>query len=198
MKFFTTLILAGLMLLSIGCGASKDYVAEQIIASEARTSSEMAALRDKTDGNAAEVARLLSLSDELSAKTDMAINKAKGFENYQILWQADINFDFDSYDINANAEQLLIEAGEKLEQVSGSIIEIAGHTDLTGSNKYNFMLGEQRAKSARRYLSDRFGISLYRMFTVSFGKNKPIATPGENQSAGMNRRVSLTVWGALE
>lgn len=198
MKKLTTLLLAGIVLVSSGCGVNKDYVAEQISASEAKTNSELATLRDKTDGNAAEVAKLISLSNELSSKTDMAINKAKGFENYQIIWQGDITFDFDSYAINANSEQLLIDAGEKMEQVPGSVVEIAGHTDGTGSSNYNFMLGEQRAKSAQRYLSDRFGISLYRMFTVSYGKNKPMSASGENQAASKNRRVSLTIWGNLE
>ena len=194
-KLFIAVLLISLMI--IGCGVNKDYVAQQIQDSEARTKSEINTLSDKTDGNATEITKLRSLSNELSDKADMAINKAKGFENYQIIWQGEINYDFDSYEINATAEQILIEAGEQLEQKSGSLIEIAGHTDRTGAAKYNLMLGQQRSDAAKRFLSERFGISLYRMFIISFGESKPVALADENQASSRNRRVSLVIWGEL-
>ncbi|MDH4156065.1 MAG: OmpA family protein [candidate division Zixibacteria bacterium] len=180
-----------------GCGASKDYVAQQIADSEGRTGAQIAGLTDKTDGNAAEIAKLRSLANELSKKTDMAINEAKGFENYQIIWSGEVNFDFDSYAITETAETILNEAGEKMEAYPGAVIEIAGHTDRTGSSGYNLMLGEKRSNAAKRFLSDRFGISLYRMFIISYGKDKPIATPDEMHAASKNRRVTLKVWGRL-
>ena len=43
------------------------------------------------------------------------------------------------------------------------------------------MLGEQRAAAAKGYLADKFGISLYRMFTISFGKDKPVAMPDQRE-----------------
>lgn len=194
-------LIIGILLLAlmfVGCGVNKDYVAQQIQDSESRSKTQIDAIGDKTDGNASEIAKLRSLAGELSEKADMAIDKAKGFENYQIIWQGEFNFDFDSYLINASAEQILIEAGEKMEQNTGSIIELSGHTDRTGNAKYNLMLGEQRANSAKRFLSERFGISLYRMFVISYGEQKPIALPDENQAASKNRRVILAVWGELK
>lgn len=194
-------LIIGILLLAlmfVGCGVNKDYVAQQIQDSESRSKTQIDAIGDKTDGNASEIAKLRSLAGELSEKADMAIDKAKGFENYQIIWQGEFNFDFDSYLINASAEQILIEAGEKMEQNTGSIIELSGHTDRTGNAKYNLMLGEQRANSAKRFLSERFGISLYRMFVISYGEQKPVALPDENQAASKNRRVILAVWGELK
>ena len=193
------LIVMGLLtVLVVGCGVNKDYVQQQIAESESRTNTQITGLRDKTDGNATEIAKLQSLAAQIDGKADMAINKAKGFENYQIIWQGEVNYDFDSYEVNATAEQILIEAGEKLEQNPGSIIEIAGHTDKTGSQKYNLMLGQQRADAAKLFLADRFGISLYRMFVISYGKNKPVAMQDENQASSKNRRVRLTIWGELK
>ena len=185
------------LLLMAGCGVNKQYVEEQIAASESRTSAQITSLRDKTDGNAAEVARLKQLAQQLNEKTDMAINKASGFENYQILWSGEINFDFDSFKIDGVAGSILDEAGMTLEQHPGSVIEIAGHTDRTGSLTYNLMLGEKRAASAKGYLADKYGISLYRMFTISYGKDKPISMPDEKNSASRNRRVTLKVWGTM-
>ncbi len=196
MKKFTVALLA-LTLIFVGCGVNKDYVAQQIQDSEARTSSEIGTLRDKTDGNASEITKLRALGTELGAKTDMAINKAKGFENYQVIWKGELNFDFDKSTVNGAAEQILSEAGDKMEQNPGSVIEIAGHTDKTGNASYNLMLGQQRAAASKRFLSERFGISLYRMFEISYGENKPIADSGEMSSSSKNRRVSLVIWGPM-
>ena len=189
------LLMCLLVLLVAGCGVNKQFVDEQISASESRTSAQVATLKDKTDANAAEVAKLRTLAGELSTKTDLAINQAKGFENYQIIWSGVINFDFDSWNVTANGEQILGEAGVKLEQYPHSLIEIEGHTDGTGSSKYNMMLGEQRANAAKSFLAERFGVSLYRMFVISFGKTKPASMSDEREAASKNRRVTLKVWG---
>jgi len=193
----TGIVVVALALLVAGCGVNKDFVQEQISQSEARTDSKIAAVQDKTDANANELAKLQSLAKQLSEKTDMAINQAKGFENYQIIWSGVINFDFDSYEITDAAADILTEAGQKMEEHPGSVIEIAGHTDRTGSSKYNLFLGEKRSNAAKRFLADRFGISLYRLFIISHGEEKPVAMPDERNAASKNRRVTLKVWGQL-
>ncbi len=187
-----------LSLMFVGCGASKDYVAQQIAQSEAKTTAEIGTVSGKTDANAAEIKKLQSLATQISQKADLAINKAKGFENYQIIWQGEINYDFDSYLITATAEAILNEAGEKMEEFPGSILEVAGHTDRTGPAKYNYMLGQARADAAKRFLASKFGISLYRMFTVSYGEDKPVALPDEQNASSRNRRVAIAVWGELK
>ncbi|MEW6412863.1 MAG: OmpA family protein [Candidatus Zixiibacteriota bacterium] len=197
MRIFLVVALL-LSLMFVGCGASKDYVAQQIQQSEAKTSAEINAVREKTDTNAAEIKKLQSLAAQISEKADLAINKAKGFENYQIIWQGEINFDFDSYLITGTAESILNEAGEKMEEFPGSILEVAGYTDRTGTAKYNYMLGQQRADATKRFLASKFGISLYRMFTVSYGEDKPVALPDEQNASSKNRRVTLAVWGELK
>jgi len=193
----TGIVVAALALFAAGCGVNKDFVQEQISQSEARTDSKVTALKDQTDANAGEIAKLQSLAKQLSDKTDMAINQAKGFENYQIIWSGVINFDFDSYEINEGAAAILNEAGQKMEEHPGSVIEIAGHTDRTGNSKYNLLLGEKRSNAAKRFLFERFGVSLYRLFIISHGEEKPVAMPDERNAASKNRRVTLKVWGEL-
>jgi peptidoglycan-associated lipoprotein len=193
----TGIIIAGLALLAAGCGVKQDYVQQQISEAEARTDTKLADLKDMTDANASEIAKLQSLSKQLSEKTDMAINQAKGFENYQIIWSGVINYDFDSYEVTDLAAATLNEAGQKMEQHTSSLLEIAGHTDRTGSSKYNLFLGEKRASAAKLFLVENFGISLYRLFIVSYGENNPVAMPDERQAASKNRRVTLKVWGQL-
>ena len=86
----------------------------------------------------------------------------------------------------------------KLEQVPHSLIEIVGHTDQTGAARYNILLGEKRANATKRYLADKFGTSLYRMFVVSYGEEKPVALPDERNASTRNRRVTLSIWGSLQ
>lgn len=188
------LLLMGLLLIIAGCGVNKDYVGQQIQESEARTDAKLQGAQTET---AAQIAALHKLAGELDGKADMAINKAAGFENYQILWEGTINFDFDSWEINGIAATILDEAGQRMEQNRTSLIEVVGHTDRTGSSKYNMCLGEKRAESARRYLSESFGISLYRMFTMSHGQTKPVALPDEKNASSTNRRVQLILWGSI-
>ncbi|MCX6834358.1 MAG: OmpA family protein [candidate division Zixibacteria bacterium] len=194
----TGLLVALLALLSAGCGVNKQYVADEIAASETRTGSQLQTVKDQTDANAAEVLRLQELARQLGEKADLAINKASGFENYQIIWSGEINFPFDSYEIDGVAGSILDEAGGKMEQVRGSLLEIVGYTDRTGSSGYNLLLGEKRANSAKRYLANKFGISLYRMFVNSFGKEKQISLPDERNAGAKNRRVTLALWGMIQ
>lgn len=190
-------IAALLALALVGCGVKKDYVAQQIAESESRTNSKIGSLDEKSGVTAAELARLQQLTGELSKKTDMALNKAAGFENYQVIWSGEINFSFDSWEIDNVAEQILNEAGQKMQGVKNSLLEVAGHTDATGSSQYNLTLGERRADAAKRYLNDHFGVSLYRMFTISYGKSKPVALPDQRQAGAKNRRVALQLWGPM-
>jgi peptidoglycan-associated lipoprotein len=188
---FVVLIAA---LLVAGCGASKGYVDEQIAASEARTNSQVSAVSTKTDANAAEIAKLNTLAAQLQKNTELALNKAAGFENYQIIWSGEINFAFDSYALDNVSTDILTEAGQKLEGNPSSIVELAGHCDRTGSKTYNYELGHQRAAEAQRFFSEKFGIQAYRMFVLSFGKDQPQAAPDEKYSASKNRRVNITIW----
>jgi peptidoglycan-associated lipoprotein len=187
-----------LVVLAAGCGANKDYVDSQIADAEARMSGRLDNVQNEANSNSNNIEQLQNLAQQLQDKAEMALNEAKGFENYQIIWQGDINFAFDSYQIDDVAAQILNEAGAKMTDNPGSLIEIVGHTDRTGSSEYNLRLGQERAGAAQRFLADNFGISLYRMFILSYGEQKPIALPDEKNSASRNRRVKLTVWGSLQ
>ena len=193
-----TIAMMLLVLFIAGCGVNKNYVSQQIEESESRTNSQIDALSDKTNANAAELKKLQSLAVQLSEKTDMAINKAAGFETYQVIWSGTVNFDFDSYALIPATEEILLEGCEKMSAFPGSVIEIAGYTDNTGSSNYNLLLGDKRAGSCKLYMADHCGISLYRLFVASYGENKPIAMADEMSSSSKNRRVTLKVWGSLE
>ena len=95
--------------------------------------------------------KLQALQSDLESKAEMALNQAEGFENYQVIWEGEVNFDFDSDEITSVAEQTLMDAGQKMESGPESLVELIGHTDKTGSNAYNLALGERRSESVRRF-----------------------------------------------
>lgn len=101
-----------------------------------------------------------------------------------------VYFDYDSSSLNAEALATLRENAEKIKEVPGVIIQIAGHCDERGTQEYNLALGERRALSVREHLR-QLGVSGDRMITISFGEENP-AVLGSNEAAwSKNRRCEF-------
>jgi peptidoglycan-associated lipoprotein len=71
-------------------------------------------------------------------------------------------------------------------------LRVAGHTDSKGSDEYNMALGQRRAASAKRYLTQH-GIDQGRVETVSFGEERPVATGTDETSMAQNRRAEFEI-----
>lgn len=71
-------------------------------------------------------------------------------------------------------------------------IRVSGHTDSRGSDEYNMALGQRRAASAKRYLTQH-GIAATRIETVSFGEERPAATGTDEASMAQNRRSEFEI-----
>jgi len=103
-----------------------------------------------------------------------------------------IYFDFDRYDLRPDAKKTLEENAEVLKANPTWKVLIEGHCDERGSNEYNLVLGEKRARSAMEYLI-KLGIDPNRLSIVSYGEERP-ADPGHNEEAwAKNRRCEFVV-----
>jgi outer membrane protein OmpA-like peptidoglycan-associated protein len=71
-------------------------------------------------------------------------------------------------------------------------LEIQGHTDATGPEQYNQLLGLKRADAVRRHLHAQ-GVALGRMATISYGEDAPAETNSTSQGRALNRRVEIVV-----
>ncbi|MBP9688195.1 MAG: OmpA family protein, partial [Bacteroidia bacterium] len=71
-------------------------------------------------------------------------------------------------------------------------IEIAGHTDATGSDEENLLLSEKRAASVRAYLISK-GIKEARLFSIGYGETQPIADNNNDIDSQLNRRVEFKI-----
>ncbi|NIM47798.1 MAG: OmpA family protein [Gemmatimonadales bacterium] len=107
--------------------------------------------------------------------------------------QAVINFDFDKSNIRPGVDTEVLEQKLSILQVNPALmIEITGHCDERGSDEYNMALGNRRALSARRWLTDR-GIAENRITVRSMGEEQPV-DPGHNEEAwAKNRRDAFAI-----
>ncbi len=196
-KFKAFLPVVGLViiLMAAGCGASKTYVDQAVAGERARSDAEIGKVNKDVADTKADLNKLQSLTAQLEKKTDLAINEAKGFEDYQVIGTYEIYFDFNSSEITMEAQSHLDKAGDQMTTNRTAIMEIAGYCDPSGSASYNMELGNKRAAAAKYYLVDSFGVNLYRMFMVSYGEDKSVAATDGQASYTEQRKVVLKVWG---
>jgi peptidoglycan-associated lipoprotein len=101
-----------------------------------------------------------------------------------------VYFDFDSSSLRGDAMATLRGNADKIKQVPGVIIQLAGHCDERGTQEYNLALGERRALAVREHLI-QLGISGNRLITISYGEESP-AVMGSGESAwAKNRRCEF-------
>jgi len=103
-----------------------------------------------------------------------------------------ITFKTDSSDVQPNFYQVLNSVALVLKEYDKTILEVAGHTDNTGSAQYNQALSERRAGTVAQYLESQ-GINNQRIMTVGAGENHPIASNTTPEGRQENRRVELTL-----
>jgi len=75
-------------------------------------------------------------------------------------------------------------------QMNNENIRLEGHTDERGTREYNMALGERRANAVRDYMVAN-GISAFRIESISFGEERPVAFGSGEEAWAQNRRVEL-------
>ena len=100
-------------------------------------------------------------------------------------------FNYDSSDLDSDAQELLQDQVVWLKQYSDVSVIIEGHCDERGTREYNLALGEKRAQSVKNYLLS-LGISSDRLSTISYGKERP-SVVGSNDGAWAQNRRSVTI-----
>jgi OOP family OmpA-OmpF porin len=103
-----------------------------------------------------------------------------------------VNFEFNKSALTLNAKALLDQVAGALAARPDIKVEIDGHTDGKGTDRYNQKLSESRANSVKSYLIDH-GIAADRLSAKGFGKSMPIADNATDAGREQNRRVELKV-----
>lgn len=72
-------------------------------------------------------------------------------------------------------------------------IFVEGHTDERGPQAYNLALGSRRANSIRNVLINE-GINPDRLFTISYGKERPVILENHEEGWAKNRRGEFKIY----
>lgn len=112
-------------------------------------------------------------------------------DNVTLNMPGNITFKTDSSDLNPSFFRVLDSVALVAKEYDKTLVEVAGHTDSTGSEEYNQQLSERRAGTVAEYLRSR-GILADRLITVGAGEARPIATNDTAEGRARNRRVELT------
>lgn len=103
-----------------------------------------------------------------------------------------IHFDYDMFFIRDDAKPILEAAAAWLKKFTTVRTRIEGYADERGTEEYNMVLGQKRAKSTLDYLIS-LGIPQERMEIISYGKTRPLDT-GKNETAwAKNRRAQFLI-----
>jgi outer membrane protein OmpA-like peptidoglycan-associated protein len=113
-------------------------------------------------------------------------------DNITLNMPGNVTFAVDSADVSASFYPVLDSVALVLDRYNKTFIEVAGHTDSTGSESYNQALSERRSSSVVAYLASR-DVHSDRFISVGAGELRPIANNDNAAGRSLNRRVEITI-----
>jgi outer membrane protein OmpA-like peptidoglycan-associated protein len=99
-------------------------------------------------------------------------------------------FDWNRADLTARARQIIGEAAQARTRQAVTRIEVNGHTDTSGSARYNQGLSERRAAAVAAELV-RLGVPRGEIVTRGFGQSQLLVATPDNVREPQNRRVEI-------
>lgn len=100
-------------------------------------------------------------------------------------------FDFDKSQLNATGLEVISAVAEQAQKRNDlRAIKLIGHTDSSGSDKYNQRLSQRRADAVRAALAER-GVSVDLLETSARGESDPMVQTPNNTREPANRRVEV-------
>ncbi len=113
-------------------------------------------------------------------------------DNITLNMPGNVTFGTNSSDLSATFFDVLTSVSKVLTEYDQTVVEVAGHTDSSGSDAYNQGLSERRAGSVAHYLQSQ-GINGQRLITVGLGESMPVADNATSTGKQTNRRVEITM-----
>ncbi|MEL7238002.1 MAG: OmpA family protein, partial [Planctomycetota bacterium] len=101
-----------------------------------------------------------------------------------------VRFAYKSDDLTPDSEQKLRDAAAWLAVHPDVFVELGGHTDSVGGQRYNQPLSERRARQVLDYLVE-LGVPSAQLSATGYGQLQPIAGNDTDEGRALNRRVEL-------
>lgn len=113
-------------------------------------------------------------------------------DNITLNMPGNITFKTNSAELDPSFYKVLNSVNLIVRKYDKTVVEVAGHTDNTGSAQYNQKLSERRANAVAQYLESQ-GLASNRVVTVGAGETRPAADNSTPEGRQANRRVELTL-----
>jgi outer membrane protein OmpA-like peptidoglycan-associated protein len=147
---------------------------------------EVSTLASEAKKDAATVAA--AQRDAEAAFTQRLANRNK----YSMVDTKLVYFDFNKSDLRDEGMAELDEVAKALKADPNAVIELQGFADQRGTDRYNYLLTRDRVDAVVRYLVQRHGIDLRRIYAVGMGKATLAAgEKGNRETFAKSRRVEM-------
>jgi len=100
----------------------------------------------------------------------------------------DVFFDYDRFQIRKDAMPVLDANSGWLRANGSKTVLIEGYCDERGTVAYNLVLGEKRARAAKKYLQD-LGVQASQLQITSYGETRPFCKQQNEDCYQLNRRA---------
>lgn len=198
-RYAVTDILRGLIVEVEGRGDSEgQLVADKIRFKESdlraaiTTDTRVGPVEANQERIAGQMDELHAVAAEARSEAGAANERISALDDYDVQETVAVNFKVNSSALSPQARQQLDELASKANAAKGYVLEVAGHTDSTGSEAKNFRLSRERAESVIQYLAVNHKIPLRRFITpMGYGKTDAVAENTTVEGRARNRRVEV-------
>jgi len=173
------------------------YIAGSSSGSGATNESEFVALEDATGMASLGMSDYIPISRESPGDPNSSLPGIDGFYDpsgrlAQLF--SKVHFGFDSFAIQGEENlKALQEIARYMSAHPETYVFVEGHADERGAAAYNLALGSRRANAVRTFLVQN-GVNPDQLFTISYGKERPLAMGHDEQSHNLNRRAQFKLY----
>lgn len=125
--------------------------------------------------------------DRDEKKRDVKLEKIESGKTYVV---KDVTFEYNKAYLRKSSLPILNRLLDIMVKNPGLKLEIRGHTDSKGNDKYNQKLSERRADAVSEFMIKN-GISPERLRSIGFGETKPVASNDTEEGRQKNRRTEF-------
>ena len=198
-KYPVTDILRGLIVEVEGRGdAQGQLVAEKIRFRESdmraaqTTDARVGPVEANQERMAGQMDELYAVAAEARAEVKRVDERVSALDDYDVQETTSVTFRVNSAVLSPEAKAQLDALAAKAVGAKAFMIEVAGHTDSTGSDAKNFRLSRDRADAVVQYLAVTHKIPLRRFVTpMGYGKTEAVADNTTREGRSQNRRVDV-------
>ena len=141
---------------------------------------------------AGQMDELYAVAAEARAEVKAVNERVSSLDDYDVQETVSVNFRVNSAVLSPEAKAQLDALAAKTTGARAFMIEVAGHTDSTGSDAKNFRLSRDRADAVVQYLAVTHKIPLRRFITpMGYGKTDAVADNTTREGRSQNRRVDV-------